>query len=159
MADKIGSVTQHRFDDLVDQASDMMQTMTGQQFAIGDMALEIEPMRHTHTGHDEGIHDSLRRFADEIGEVRWSGVRRVSSSTLRGVKHEQYREGFPGAGASVESPGAPYRRRHAIERRISVTCPCVWPYPSVRGWVLGGCSYVAVRSGRTRYYVGRCAGK
>lgn len=70
MAGKIGSVTQRRFDNLVDQAQDVMQAMTGHQFAIGDMALEIEPMqRDSRRGHDDGIYASLRMFADEIGEL------------------------------------------------------------------------------------------
>jgi hypothetical protein len=69
VADKIGNVTQRRFDNLVDQAQDVMLTMTGHQFAIGDMALEIEPMRDTRTGRGDGTQGSLRLFADEIGEV------------------------------------------------------------------------------------------
>ncbi|MER5424408.1 DUF6192 family protein [Streptosporangium roseum] len=69
MANKIGNVTQRRFDDLVDQTRDMVQTMTSLQFAVGDMALEIQPIRHAHTGHDDGIYAALRVFADEIGEV------------------------------------------------------------------------------------------
>ncbi|MFD8562966.1 DUF6192 family protein [Streptosporangium canum] len=69
MTNRIGNVTPRRFDDLVDQARDMMQMTTRPQFAIGDMALEIEPMRRTHRGHDDGIYAALRMFADEIGEV------------------------------------------------------------------------------------------
>ncbi|SEG95104.1 hypothetical protein SAMN04489712_1662, partial [Thermomonospora echinospora] len=69
MADKIGNVTERRFDTLVDRAHDMVQTMTSHQFAIGDMALEIEPIRRPRSGRDEGIHASLRLFADEIGET------------------------------------------------------------------------------------------
>ncbi|WP_214417053.1 DUF6192 family protein [Sphaerisporangium fuscum] len=69
MASKVGNVTQRRFDNLVDHAQDLVQTMTNHQFAIGDMALEIEPMRRTRMGQDDGIYASLRTFADEIGEV------------------------------------------------------------------------------------------
>ncbi|WP_433257454.1 hypothetical protein ACQPYK_20490 [Streptosporangium sp. CA-135522] len=63
MVNNVGDTTQRRFDDLVDQARDMVQTMTSLQFAIGDMALEIQPIRHTPTGRDDGIYASLRLFA------------------------------------------------------------------------------------------------
>ncbi|MFC7387169.1 DUF6192 family protein [Sphaerisporangium rhizosphaerae] len=68
MADKIGNVTQRRFDEMVDQASDMVRKIGVYQFAMGDMALEIEPMRPPRTGRNEGVRASMRLFAEEIGE-------------------------------------------------------------------------------------------
>ncbi len=69
VADKIGNVTERRYDTLVGQASDAIRSMTKNQFTIGDMALEIQPMRPTRGGRDEGIYASLRAFADDIGEL------------------------------------------------------------------------------------------
>lgn len=66
---KIGHVTQRRYDNLVGRAQDRMHEMTGHQFAIGDMALEIEPMRPSQHGRHEGVLASLESFANDIGEV------------------------------------------------------------------------------------------
>ncbi|MGI5162699.1 DUF6192 family protein [Microbispora sp. CA-102843] len=66
---EIGHVTERRFNDLVDRARDLMKAMTSHQFVIGDMALEIEPMRPAGMGQGEGVYASLRLFADEIGEA------------------------------------------------------------------------------------------
>lgn len=69
MVNEVGNVTGRRFDDLVDEARDRVRAMAGHQFAIGDMALEIEPIRRPHTGRNDGVYASLRLFAEEIGEV------------------------------------------------------------------------------------------
>lgn len=45
MAQSVGSVLRERFDELVGQTLRLVEVMTNCQFAIGDMALEIEPMR------------------------------------------------------------------------------------------------------------------
>ncbi|MET7976299.1 DUF6192 family protein [Streptomyces mirabilis] len=73
MAQGIGSVPCEGFDDLVDQSVQLVRVMTGCQFCLGDIALEIAPLR-THGGHmalgdDEelGVEGSLRMFAEAIG--------------------------------------------------------------------------------------------
>jgi hypothetical protein len=45
----VGSVPCERFDDLVDRSVQLVRVMTGCQFALGDIALEIAPLR-THGG-------------------------------------------------------------------------------------------------------------
>jgi len=66
----VGSVSCERFDDLVDRSVELVGVMTGCQFALGDVALEIAPLR-THGGNmalgegeELGVEDSLRLFAE-----------------------------------------------------------------------------------------------
>lgn len=49
MVQTVGSVPCERFDDLVDRSVELVRVMTGCQFALGDIALEIAPLR-THGG-------------------------------------------------------------------------------------------------------------
>ncbi|WP_053698502.1 hypothetical protein [Streptomyces sp. NRRL F-5755] len=73
MAESVGSVLRDRFEELVVQSLKLVQVMTSCQFAVGDMALEIEPLRR-HGGHlpvegedIQSVEASLRIFAESIG--------------------------------------------------------------------------------------------
>lgn len=45
VSDRIGNVTRQRYEQLVTQAKELIAQIIRSQFALGDMALEIEPMR------------------------------------------------------------------------------------------------------------------
>ncbi|MFD0433399.1 hypothetical protein [Streptomyces chartreusis] len=72
MVEMVGKVTRSRYDELVAESLDMVEEDTRCQFGLGDAALELEPLRG-HSGHlpldegDQGVEESLRLFADEIG--------------------------------------------------------------------------------------------
>jgi hypothetical protein len=44
MPTKIGNVTKRRYDQLVSEGRDLVEQQSHCQFALGDRALEIEPM-------------------------------------------------------------------------------------------------------------------
>lgn len=44
-ADKVGSVSVHRYEQIVAELRKIVEAQSRGQFAIGDYALEIEPMR------------------------------------------------------------------------------------------------------------------
>ncbi|CAL9335792.1 hypothetical protein SUDANB6_00164 [Streptomyces sp. enrichment culture] len=73
MTDRIGNVTRQRYEQLVAQAKDLIAQVARAQFALGDMALEIEPMRSVGGSVPNGTDDlftvteSLQMFADGIG--------------------------------------------------------------------------------------------
>jgi hypothetical protein len=69
VANNIGNVSPRRYGKLVDQAQDAMRKIAGHQFAIGDMALEIEPARPSRHGRDERVSTAVQSFAADIGEV------------------------------------------------------------------------------------------
>ncbi|RBM17953.1 hypothetical protein DI005_20710 [Prauserella sp. PE36] len=64
--DKIGHVTARRYRALVEQAGHDVEELTSRQFALGDMALGIEPL-HARPGGNEGVYATLQAFADDIG--------------------------------------------------------------------------------------------
>ncbi|MFI7296863.1 DUF6192 family protein [Streptomyces sp. NPDC050121] len=72
MVEMVGKVTRSRYDELVAESLDMVEEDTRCQFGLGDAALELEPLRG-HGGHlpldegDQGVEESLRLFAEEIG--------------------------------------------------------------------------------------------
>jgi hypothetical protein len=74
--DRIGNVTRQRYGQLVTQAKELIAQIARAQFALGDMALEIEPMRAVGgsmpNGTDElfTVTESLQMFADDIGVER-----------------------------------------------------------------------------------------
>lgn len=104
MVQTVGSVPCERFDDLVDQSVKLVRVMTGCQFALGDFALEIAPLR-THGGNmslgegeEQGVEDSLRLFAEEIGlsfhtvrTYRWVAARWPKDQRQEGVSFEVHR--------------------------------------------------------------------
>lgn len=66
--EKIGSVSTERYRQLVDRGRQLVGVLTGCQFALGDLALEIEPMR-SWGGSVPGsaVIATLELFAEEIG--------------------------------------------------------------------------------------------
>lgn len=76
MTDRIGNVTRQRYEQLVTQAKELIAQVARAQFALGDMALEIEPMRSVGGSMPNGTDDlftvteSLQMFADDIGVER-----------------------------------------------------------------------------------------
>lgn len=63
MVEMVGKVTRSRYDELVAESLDMVEEDTRCQFALGDAALELEPLRG-HGGHlpldegDQGVEDT-----------------------------------------------------------------------------------------------------
>ncbi|MCX5254979.1 transposase [Streptomyces canus] len=104
MAQTIGRVLRDRFDVLVNQSLQLVKVMTGCQFALGDAALEISPLR-THGGNmalgegeELGVESSLRLFAEEIGlsfhtvrTYRWVAARWSKDQRQEGVSFEVHR--------------------------------------------------------------------
>lgn len=104
MTQTIGSVLRDRFEELVAESVKLVHAMTRCQFAVGDMALEIEPLRG-HGGHhpieDEdtlSVEASLRIFAEEIGlsfhtvrTYRWVTARWPAEQRQEGVSFEVHR--------------------------------------------------------------------
>ncbi|GGZ40104.1 hypothetical protein GCM10010344_00680 [Streptomyces bluensis] len=76
VGDRIGNVTRQRYEQLVTQAKELIAQIARSQFALGDMALEIEPMRSVGGSMPNGTDDlftvteSLQLFADDIGVER-----------------------------------------------------------------------------------------
>lgn len=76
VAGRIGNVTRQRYEQLVTQAKELIAQIARSQFALGDMALEIEPMRSVGGSMPNGTDDlftvteSLQMFADDIGVER-----------------------------------------------------------------------------------------
>ncbi|MFK0113917.1 DUF6192 family protein [Streptomyces sp. NPDC091217] len=76
VADRIGNVTRQRYEQLVSRAKELIAQVARAQFALGDMALEIEPMRSVGGSMPNGTDDlftvteSLQMFADDIGVER-----------------------------------------------------------------------------------------
>lgn len=72
MVEMVGKVTRSRYDELVAESVDIVEEDTRCQFALGDAALELVPLRG-HGGHlplDEGaqgVEESLRLFAERDG--------------------------------------------------------------------------------------------
>lgn len=76
----IGRVTESRWNELVRACREAVEAQTGMQFQIGDAALEIEPIQTGHRSSNElepGVHETLERFAEEIG---------VEASTLQNYR-------------------------------------------------------------------------
>ncbi|CAM5554300.1 RacO protein OS=Streptomyces fumanus OX=67302 GN=GCM10018772_61460 PE=4 SV=1 [Streptomyces fumanus] len=76
VSDRIGNVTRTRYEQLVAEARDLINQMAKAQFALGDKALEIEPMRPVGGSMPNGtddlftVEESLQLFADDIGVAR-----------------------------------------------------------------------------------------
>jgi hypothetical protein len=68
--EKVGSVSQSRYEQIVAELRDVVEQQTRGQFTIGDRALEIEPMRQRGglvTETEWTVEQSLARLADDIG--------------------------------------------------------------------------------------------
>jgi hypothetical protein len=79
--DRVGSVSASRYAEIVAELRKLVQTASRIQFAIGDYALEVEPMRE-HGGQERSdelftVKESLFRLAEDIG---------VSYSTVKGAR-------------------------------------------------------------------------
>ncbi|MET9352041.1 DUF6192 family protein [Streptomyces sp. NPDC006617] len=103
MVEMVGKVTRSRYDELVAESVDMVEEDTRCQFGLGDAALELEPLRG-HGGHlpleegDQGVAESLRLFAEEIGlsfftvrTQRWVAVQWPVEHRQAGVSWEVHR--------------------------------------------------------------------
>lgn len=103
MVEMVGKVTRSRYDELVAESLDMVEEDTRCQFGLGDAALELEPLRG-HGGHlplgegDQGVEESLRLFADEIGlsfytvrTHRWVAAQWPAEHRQTGVSWEVHR--------------------------------------------------------------------
>ncbi|MFH8926064.1 hypothetical protein ACH4D4_03295 [Streptomyces pristinaespiralis] len=103
MVEMVGKVTRSRYDELVAESVDIVEEDTRCQFALGDAALELVPLRG-HGGHlplDEGaqgVEESLRLFAEEIGlsfytvrTHRWVAAQWPAEHRQTGVSWEVHR--------------------------------------------------------------------
>ncbi|WP_372411758.1 DUF6192 family protein [Streptomyces luteireticuli] len=114
----VGSVPCERFEALVDRSVELVRVMSGCQFALGDIALEIAPLR-SHggdmtLGEDElGVEGSLREFAQAIGlsfhtvrTYRWVAARWPQDQRQEGVSFEVHRilASAPDAYELIKSP-------------------------------------------------------
>jgi hypothetical protein len=99
----VGKVTRSRYDELVAESVDLVEEDTRCQFALGDAALELEPLRG-HGGHlpldegDQAVEESLRLFAGEIGlsfytvrTHRWVAAQWPAEHRQAGVSYEVHR--------------------------------------------------------------------
>lgn len=97
-ADKVGSVSAHRYEQIVAELRKIVEAQTLGQFAIGDYALEIEPMREQGP-QDRGeelftVKDSLFRLSEDIG-LSYSAVNGARWVASRWPKqHRQARVSF-----------------------------------------------------------------
>ncbi|MEU9234513.1 DUF6192 family protein [Streptomyces subrutilus] len=97
-ADKIGSVSARRYEQIVAELRKIIGAQTRGQFAIGDYALEIEPMREQGP-QDRGeelftVKESLFRLAEDIG-LSYSAVNGARWVASRWPKqHRQARVSF-----------------------------------------------------------------
>jgi uncharacterized protein DUF6192 len=104
VADRIGNVTRGRYEQLVSQAKELIAQVARAQFALGDMALEIEPMRPVGGSMPNGTEDlftvteSLQLFADDIGvarttveDWRWTASRWPAGKRKEGVSFTVHR--------------------------------------------------------------------
>jgi hypothetical protein len=100
----IGHVTQRRYDEMVNQARELVALTSRAQFCIGEFALEIEPMRTpggAHPGPGEQlltVAESLTQFADDIGlapttveKHRWVAARWPAEHRREGVSYDVHR--------------------------------------------------------------------
>ncbi|KUL53262.1 hypothetical protein ADL30_20405 [Streptomyces sp. NRRL S-1521] len=88
---RVGNVTRQRYEQLVAQAKDLIAQVSRAQFALGDMALETEPMRPVGGSMPHGTEDlftvaeSLQICADDIGGSGTLALFTRADSTCAGV--------------------------------------------------------------------------
>lgn len=104
MPTKIGNVTKHRYDQLVMAGRELVEQQSRCQFALGDHALEIEPMRPHGGAHPApnqepfNVGDAIRMYAEDIGVpastltvYRWVSSRWPKHRRVKGVSHYVHR--------------------------------------------------------------------
>lgn len=104
MTGMIGSVSPERYEEIVSEARRLVEQQSRCQFAVGDLALEIEPIRGHGGAHpDEGeelftVTEALHRFAEDIGEAyttvkaqRWTASRWPEQRRRDGVSFTVHR--------------------------------------------------------------------
>jgi hypothetical protein len=72
VGEMVGKVSQERYDQAVAEGRELVAAMARCQWRLGDLAAEIEPMRphggsSPEAGEGFGVHESLARFAEDIG--------------------------------------------------------------------------------------------
>ncbi|MEU4507130.1 DUF6192 family protein [Streptomyces sp. NPDC024089] len=100
MSDRVGNVSRTRYEELVAEARELIAQVTKAQFALGDKALLIEPMRLVGGSVTKGtddlftVEESLQMFADDIGvsrktveDWRWVSSRWPKDKRKDGVSH------------------------------------------------------------------------
>ncbi|XVV07759.1 DUF6192 family protein [Actinosynnema sp. CA-248983] len=104
-ATMVGHVTRDRYEHLVAHAREMVERASRAQFAIGDAALEIEPLQQQggarpagEEGKLFGVSAALEMFADDIGlsprtvaKHRWVASRWPVDQRRDGVSYEVHR--------------------------------------------------------------------
>lgn len=102
--DKVGSVSQQRYEQIVAELREVVEQQTRGSFTIGDRALEIEPMRER-GGHQAApgeelftVRQSLFRLAEDIGlayktveSARWTASRWPKDKRQKGVSFRVHR--------------------------------------------------------------------
>lgn len=94
----VGSVSEERYQELVTVARDLVDQESRIQFTLGDLALEIEPMRarggRSSLEPNDFVSVALERFADDIvvslntiRSYRWVSSRWPSTRRVAGVSH------------------------------------------------------------------------
>ncbi|MGW7314720.1 DUF6192 family protein [Streptomyces sp. NPDC054865] len=103
MSERVGNVTRSRYEQIVADARELIEQVTRAQFALGDKALEIEPMRPfggsaPNSSDVFTVTDSLTMFADDIGvslatveDWRWTASRWPTARRKDGVSFTVHR--------------------------------------------------------------------
>jgi hypothetical protein len=99
--DKVGSVSQQRYEQIVAELRDVVEQQTRGQFTIGDRALEVEPMRPRGGLAADGewsVERSMIRLAEDIGlsaktvkTARWAASRWPVARRQRGTSFTVHR--------------------------------------------------------------------
>lgn len=143
VGDRIGNVTRQRYEQFVTQAEELIAQIARSQFALGDTALEIEPMRQER-GDQGGVADvvgqaerHLRLVADrepgrELGALVGleEGVVAFAARRLLAVPDDARRADV---NSSISLPGGGCGQRAAIEIALIYQDPPRLPMAS-RGW-------------------------
>lgn len=102
--DKVGSVSQRRYEQIVAELREVVEQQTQGSFTIGDRALEIEPMRER--GGQQAapgeelftVRETLHRLAEDIGlayrtveKARWTASRWPKDKRQKGVSFRVHR--------------------------------------------------------------------
>jgi hypothetical protein len=126
MTNKLGNVSAQRWSILVREARGAVETLSRCQFQLGDIALEIEPIQPVGGAHGENVGDTLRRFAEEIGEEYATLISLWGSRTSAGcacwVRRDQSGAVLccvRGLSGAARSGGGPRSRRVGEGRRAA----------------------------------------
>lgn len=146
--DMVGNVTRQRYEQIVTEARELVAQITKAQFALGDKALEIEPLRPrggAHPGEGEElftVEESLAMFAEDIGvapstvkDWRWTASRWPAVKRRDGVPFSIHRilcsvQDDDGRWASIDDP--PFHKRTGQRRWTQDGPNASW----VSGWTI-----------------------